>query len=249
MPTPSDDIAPGYRVELGLSPGSFRCASPDGRLWVLKRLPDDCLYAGSLHPAIRDRLARIRELPHARVATLAGVVRGTDAPHLIWAHVDGRPLNAADVSPERFPALARDLASAVELLHARGLVHGGLTASNVILSPAGHVWLTHLSPYLWDDPAEDVRAVDELLRPLAGRLRIPFPPLLDRPPAAALRELASGGSTPLQSDVDDRPRRARPLWPAAAVAVAAIIGATAIAIRASRTTAPTAATPAGTAER
>ena len=156
----TDEIAPGYRSEVELSPGTQRCVDPTGRRWVLKRVPDDCLYAGGLHPAIRERLARVRELAHARVATLAGVVRGHgDAAWLVWRFVDGVSLDRAEASP----AVASRLAGAVRTLHARGLVHGAITAGNVIVTPAGDVWLTHLSPYLWDDPAVDSAAAAELL--------------------------------------------------------------------------------------
>jgi len=238
MPTPPDEIAPGYRFNAELSPGTYRCVGPDGRLWVLKRLDDDCLHAGGLHPAIRDRLARVRELPHARVATLAAVVRGTDGPYLVWAFVQGQPIDPARLSADRFPAVARGLASAVETLHARGLVHGSLTAGNVILSPAGDVWLTHLSPYLWDDPADDVRAVLDLLRPAADGLSLPLPDLADGVPTQPLRELAAGGPSRPPPAERDGPRHARrSLLGAAAVAVLAIAAAGFIARWAARSAA------------
>jgi len=234
MPTGADEIAPGYRSEAELSPGTHRCVGPDGRTWVLKRLPDDCLHAGGLHPAIRERLARIRELPHARVATLAGVVRGTDpaAAFLVWAFVDGQPIDRADLLAEGFAAAVRGLASAVETLHARGLVHGGLTAGNVILTPAGDVWLTHLSPYLWDDPAEDVRAVLALVGSTVGATVQPLPDA-DGGVATdtALRTLAAAGALPCQPVARaGHPRRHRnALLSAAAVAIGSALAAWAVA--------------------
>jgi hypothetical protein len=238
MPTGADEVAPGYRSEAELSPGTHRCVGPDGRTWVLKRLPGDCLHAGGLHPAIRERLARIRELPHARVATLAGVVRGTDpaAAFLVWAFVDGQPIDRAEILPAGLPNIVRGLASAVETLHARGLVHGGLTAGNVILTPAGDVWLTHLSPYLWDDPAEDVRAVLDVVRPIAGRLSLPLPDVSDAAPSAVLREWAAGASASPKSMRDDGSPRARrsSLLAAVGLAIAAAAVAAAVASWAAR---------------
>ncbi len=228
---PTDEIAPGYRPDADPSPAGVPCVTADGRRWVLKPLPADCLHGDAIHPAIRERLARVRELPHARVATLAGVVRGTaGGAHLVWAWVDGLPWDRADVPAARFPAVARQLATAVETLHARGLVHGGLTPGNVIVTPAGDVWLTHVSPYLWADPADDVRAVVELLRPPTAALGLPPPDVADPPPAAALHDLAgrwAPGSTAAPPAVNGHGRRS--LWAAAAVAALAAVTAVGVA--------------------
>ncbi len=218
------EIAPGYVTEAELSPGTHRCADAAGRRWVLKRLPDDCLHDGGLHPAIRDRLARVRELAHARVATLAGVVRGGGGAYLVWAHVDGVPLGAADLSAARFHAVAGRLAAAVDTLHARGLVHGALTPGNVIVTPAGDVWLTHLSPYLWADETVDAAAVVELLRPAAAALSLDVP----ADPPATLADLAHGWSRPPPAAVPNPPR-GRWLLAAAGVAAAAVAAAVAVA--------------------
>jgi hypothetical protein len=211
------DIAPGYALDAELSPGTFRCLDPAGRRWVLKRLPDDCRHADGIHPAIRERLARVRDVAHARVATLATVVRGAGDPYLVWAHVDGTPLDQLTPTPDQFPPLARNLASAVETLHARGLVHGALTPGNVIVTPAGDVWLTHVSPYLWTDPADDARAVADLLRPIAAALSLPPPD-----PSDTLQDLAHRWSTPPEFPAEaDAPDR-RPLWAAVAVTLVAV---------------------------
>jgi hypothetical protein len=225
------EIAPGYAVEAELSPGAVRCVDPDGRRWVLKPLPADCRHGGGLHPAIRDRLAHVRDLPHPRVATLLGVVRGTDpdAAFLVWQHVEGRPIDAVTPTVPQLITLARSLATAVELLHARGLVHGALTAGNVIVDRAGDVWLTHLSPYLWDDPADDVRAVVELLRPMAAALSL-APPMVDEPPSpSALRDLANRWEPTTETPPADVPRHRR-RSAVAAVAVAAVAVGVAVAV-------------------
>jgi hypothetical protein len=49
------------------------------------------------------------------------------------------------------------------MLHARGIVHGSLKASNVVVDPEGRVILTHVSPLLYTEPSEDVTAVVGLL--------------------------------------------------------------------------------------
>ena len=223
---PADAIADGFRRD-----GAFRadgtvvpCVDPAGRRWTLVRVPDDCRHGRGLHPLIRDRLARVRDLPHPRVATLAGVVRGTGpdgAAYLVWADVpDARPL--ADLMPTaaQLGVLARRLATAVDLLHARGLVHGNLSAGTVLVTPGGDVWLTGVSPYLWDDPAADGWAVRDLLRPIAAAAGLTVPD----DPTMTPGDLADHWATPAEppAPVAGRRSRARPLATAATLAVAAV---------------------------
>src|SRR5687768_5806805 len=54
---------------------SYLAAGPGGRGVVLKPLDRDCLLKNGLHPSIRERLARVRELALAGVANLYGVER------------------------------------------------------------------------------------------------------------------------------------------------------------------------------
>ena len=170
-----------------------RCVGPDGRPYVLRPVPSDCLHGDGLHPAIAARLARVRDLPHPRVATLAGVVRGLDGlAYAVWADVNGRPISRVDVPADRLPVVARGLAAAVELLHARGIVHGNLCGESVVVTAASDVWLTDVSPYLWDDPAVDVRAVADLLAAVPAAAAHPPPNVDGLPPVDALHALAAG---------------------------------------------------------
>src|SRR4051812_50121461 len=59
---------------------------------VLKPLDGDCLLDGQLHPMIRQRLERVRELPLTGVANLIGVERVHGDAQLVWEFVDGTPL-------------------------------------------------------------------------------------------------------------------------------------------------------------
>src|SRR5947209_12714971 len=84
----------GYGVERTLVPGqSWLACAPGGRRVVLKALDEDCLWKGQLHPNIRDRLARVRELAHAGVANLYGVERDGPLTYLVWEHVPGDTLD------------------------------------------------------------------------------------------------------------------------------------------------------------
>ncbi len=130
----------------------------------MKRLDADCLHRDQLHPAIRDRLARIRELPHPRLAILRGVERFGEHAYLIWTFIDGTSWDQVDLPDRIWLDRAREIISSVDLLHTQGIVHGSLHAKNVIASTSGEIWLTDVSPYLYDDPIVDIDAVVALLR-------------------------------------------------------------------------------------
>src|SRR5687767_16037968 len=74
----------GYPVDSALSAGgedglppSYFAIGPGGRGVVLKPLEGDCVLKGkaTLHPSIKERLSRVRELALAGVANLYGVER------------------------------------------------------------------------------------------------------------------------------------------------------------------------------
>ena len=65
-----------YRLIQPLTPlRTFLCHDASANIVVLVKLEIDCLHGQQLHPNIRDRLAKVRELPHARLATLRHVLR------------------------------------------------------------------------------------------------------------------------------------------------------------------------------
>jgi serine/threonine protein kinase len=136
---------------------------------VRKRLGEDCLLDGELHPSIAERLARVRELPVASVANLRGVERDEQGAWLVWQYVDGVTLEDFAGRPRstgELERIIRELNLAVAAMHSHGIVHGAIHARNVIIDPAGHVRLTHVSPLLYADPTDDLLAVETL----AGRL-------------------------------------------------------------------------------
>src|SRR5688572_18804095 len=64
----------GYPVVEALARGqTYLAIGPGGRGVVLKKLDPDCLLGELLHPNVRERLSRVRELATAGVANLYGV--------------------------------------------------------------------------------------------------------------------------------------------------------------------------------
>ncbi|HEX4124751.1 MAG TPA: hypothetical protein VHY37_08510 [Tepidisphaeraceae bacterium] len=150
---------------------TYLVAGPGGRALVLKRLESDCLLRGGLHPSVRERLERVRELAHAGVANLHGVAReeigGEGGAWLIWEYLFGEPIDVYAADPRRSSAevrsLARELALTVDSLHQQGIVHGALVPGNLLVSDRGMIRLTHVSPLLFAEPAVDVASVFALL--------------------------------------------------------------------------------------
>jgi hypothetical protein len=158
----------GYAVVRTLVPEqSWLATASGGRQVVLKTLDEDCLWKGGLHPNIKDRLGRVRELAHVGVANLYGVERDEGLTYLVWDYVPGKTLAeqaaSATCGQRDMLLLARELVLAVEMLHARGIVHGAIKGSNAIVGTDGRVVLTHISPLLYCEPTEDVQVLLALL--------------------------------------------------------------------------------------
>jgi Protein kinase domain len=173
LPTSFPDEVCGFPVDRALSADhpSYLAIGPGGRGVALKKLDAECLLSGTLHPNVRDRLNRVRELAHPGVANLFGVGREGAEAWLIWEYVEGVPFEQYTADERRTPrelaTLARELILAVDLLHMQGIVHGALIGNNVIIAPGGSVRLTHISPLLYHDPAVDVECLLNLLEQMA----------------------------------------------------------------------------------
>jgi serine/threonine protein kinase len=235
----------GYRIVRELYPDeTFAAIAPGGRRVVLKLLDADCLLNGALHPAVRERLARVRELAHAGVANLHSVERDQGRIYLVWDFVEGmtldewaldRPDGAPDDSRRDLARVARELVLCAESLHARGIVHGSIHGRNALLDDSGRLRLTHVSPFLYNDPADDAAAIVDLLHELSGAKGWTGTPLQrmlqsarERTPSlrelgsriAALIELRDGG--PWRAE-DPRGQRRRRFTTALAGAAAAVV--------------------------
>ena len=239
IPVPADVC--GYPVERVLTGGqSYLASGPSGRAVVLKRLDEDCLLRGDLHPSIRERLSRVRELAHGGVANLHGVSREGQSAFLIWEFVPGQTLEEYAADPVRTPRdlllLARELITSVDALHMQGIIHGAVIPSNVIITDDASVRLTHVSPLLYTDLAVDVECVLALLEhaSAAGPAGASLARLLDGVDRAnvSLRVLGSKVAVLLESREepaapaargDERRIRRRTLLAAGIIALLAIV--------------------------
>ena len=236
-PTPAELC--GYAVRRVLIPDhSYLADGPGGRLVVLKRVDEDCLLRSKLHPSIKERLSRVRELAHGGVANLYGVDRDGKSAYLIWEYVPGQTFDEYVAAPERTPRdlllLARELILSVDSLHMQGIVHGALNGGNVIVGADAMVRLTHVSPLLYTDMSVDVESVRSLLEhavecrgegasPLgqllaeADRNQMPLRSLGAK--VGSLLESRESPSEPSVQRIEERHIRRRTLLAAAALAV------------------------------
>lgn len=219
-PDPPAELC-GFRVAATLAEKkTYLAIGPSGRGIVLKKLDDECILRGLLHPNIRERLSRVRELAHGGVANLHGVARDGDQAWLIWEYAEGIPFDQYAATPGRAPReiaiAARELALATSSLHLRGIVHGAMVAGNVIVRPAAGIRLTHVSPLLYNDPAVDSESVLALLYyviELRDELQTPLGRILARARQQKmnLRELGGRLAAFIESRDIDQPADAQDL--------------------------------------
>jgi hypothetical protein len=134
-------------------------ATEEGELWrardtvlgrevLLKRPPAlfSAAEAELQQKSLREAraLARVR---HEGIVRLLDVVETPQGPLLVIEPWQGRTLERAleadgPFAPERARALGIELASALEAVHALGIVHRGVASANVVLRPDGRALLT-----------------------------------------------------------------------------------------------------------
>jgi hypothetical protein len=148
-----------------------------GRPVVLRRLAvaDDL----ASHDRVRRAAARLVDVRHPHLVRLRGVLSVAGAVVLVHDHVPGVALDRllaerGHLDEAQVVSLAVALAEALAAVHARGLGHGRVSASSVLLSADGRPVLadTGVAGLLDDDracgPGEDVRELALTCRAALG---------------------------------------------------------------------------------
>ena len=132
------------------------------------------MMRGQLHPSIKERLARVRELAQMQVANLHSVEKEGSEAYLVWEHLEGETFDEysdGNRSPRDIMVAAREIVLMVEALHAQGIIHGALHGRNIIYGLDARWRLTHVSPLLFSDPQEDARAIAVLVNGVVMKRR------------------------------------------------------------------------------
>jgi serine/threonine protein kinase len=139
------DIVAGYRIAGVLGSGGV------GRVYLARDTARHRTVAIKLVDPRRQRPQElVREarlaasLDHPSICAIYGVDYLGEEPFLVMEHIKGIPLSKVirsrrSVSVTTALDFARQIASAVAHAHDRGVIHGDLKSSNVMIGPDGHV--------------------------------------------------------------------------------------------------------------
>ncbi len=134
------------------------------------------------HAALADPARRAAAIDHPAFARLLEVGEAHGIPYVAHEHIEAQPL---PLDPPRLIRAVRDAALALHEAHERGVAHGGLGPSTILIDRAGGARILGLG--LTADsaasPASDTEALAALLRERIRDLRL-------EPRFASARELA-----------------------------------------------------------
>lgn len=153
-----------YAPHRELAPGAVLAL--DRRLHrdvVLERLPNE---------AALDRARAAARVKHPSLVAVHDVVEDADGALAVIEHVGAgtleERLRAGPLSPEEASRVRRDVASALAAVHAAGLSHGDVRASNVHLREDGRAVLAGLVRARGGGAPEDARALEALVAGSGG---------------------------------------------------------------------------------
>lgn len=149
-------IAGRYRVERQIGAGGM------GSVWLATDTESgEAVAVKQAHPGQRpaDREVRIaRDLRHPRIVAQYDAVLDNGESWLVMQYVPSRDLAAVIAAdgrllPDRVAHLGGQLAEALQVLHARGVVHGDVSPGNVLITDSGDAMLTDfgVARAIWSD--------------------------------------------------------------------------------------------------
>lgn len=149
-------IAGRYRVERQIGAGGM------GSVWLATDTETGQPVAlKQAHPGQRpaDREVRIaRDLRHPRIVAQYDAILENGQSWLVMQYVPSRDLAAiiaADgpLRPEKVAHIGRQLVEALQVLHAKGVVHGDVSPGNVLITDGGDAMLTDfgVARAIWSD--------------------------------------------------------------------------------------------------
>jgi eukaryotic-like serine/threonine-protein kinase len=117
-----------------------------GRRVAIKRLHAESSL--EVNSRFRREMRVAAALSHPNLVTLFDAIEDEGAVLLVMEYVEGPTLaqriRQGPVAPEEALGILRELADAVDYLHAQGVIHRDVKPANILLDRAGHVKLTDL---------------------------------------------------------------------------------------------------------
>lgn len=129
-----------------------------GRTVALKFLPASANLDAKSRKRLREEARTASALNHPNICTIYEVGESPDELYIAMEYVEGRPLAEA-IRPGGLPIetvmrFARQLASALEHAHARGVIHRDLKPLNIVITPQGDAKILDFGLARRANPAE-----------------------------------------------------------------------------------------------
>src|SRR5215469_8895201 len=173
-----------------------------GRTVALKFLPEQAADNRVVGDRLRQEARLASALNHPNICTVYEVGEDSGEVFIAMEYVEGRPLSAViaagGLPQDSILRYGRQLASALTHAHDRGVVHGDLKPSNIIITPEGDAKILDFGLARRRDQAEFDRQTLETMstetRPgLGGTLPYMAPEQIDGRPASESTDLWSLG--------------------------------------------------------
>lgn len=177
-----------------------------GATVAIKRLHAHLRRDGATLERFRREADLGRRLRHPRVVPVHDARIDADEAYLVMDHVAGGSLADRLALDRTLPALAavrfaRDVAEGLAALHARGIVHRDLTASNIVLDPGDGARLADCGIARATDDPVGVTAVGDVV----GTLRTMAPEVLAGDPPTPASDVWSLGAVLYEAVVGRAP--------------------------------------------
>lgn len=184
------------------------------RTVALKFLPEHLANDVAVNERLRREARLASSLNHPNICTIYEVGEDSGEVFIAMEYMDGRPLSES-IRAEGLPLettlrYGRQLASALAHAHDRGVVHGDLKPSNIIVTPDGDAKILDFGLARRSDPAEFDRQTLETASAenhpgLGGTLPYMAPEQIDASPASQNTDLWSLGVVLYEMAAGSRP--------------------------------------------
>ncbi|MGA2384342.1 MAG: bifunctional serine/threonine-protein kinase/formylglycine-generating enzyme family protein [Gemmatimonadales bacterium] len=136
-------LGPGYQVEHSIGQGGFAAVYLVRDLTLkrplaVKVLSPDLLASATARERFRREAETVAQLSHPHIVPLHFIGDAQDVVYLVMAFVDGESLadriqREGRLDPEEAARIMREVASALDLAHRRGVIHRDIKPQNVLL--------------------------------------------------------------------------------------------------------------------